>query len=127
VHAKKDGCSRTTSRCQALEEKTWIWHAMDGRVGILLHKTNIWRTCEICQVEEHGKRTAPEGIHLQHIFGHGRLGQPTTKVHVLPSYSTHQVQQLIQKVSKLESEIKSLKQEGLFQNQRHELLKEEVT
>ena len=40
---------------------------------------------------------------------------------------SNQVQQLIQKVSKLESEIKSLKQEGLFQNQRHKLLKEEVT
>lgn len=40
------------------EKTRRIWHAMeDGLVCILLHKANVWRTCEICQVEEHGKRT----------------------------------------------------------------------
>ena len=30
VYTKKTGCSRTTKECKEMEEKIWLWYAIDS-------------------------------------------------------------------------------------------------
>ena len=52
-----------------MEKREGLWLQVDGRVGLLKHKTGLRRTHRIHKVEEHHQRTTPQSINIQPLHG----------------------------------------------------------